>query len=377
MNRKHTTYNLITICLAILLIESVLTLAFPSLLRSRQDVEIPDKILNYRGNPKHLEHDKRGFRNPTDMAQADIVAMGDSQTYGTGVNSDDAWPRQLERLSLLKVYSMSFGGWGPTHSLILFDDALKLNPNLIIVSFYSGNDLYDSYDHVHHKGQVLKLKSSSSAIQEAIEYLEKEKSIEEQIGEKEDANTGTVIKRIKKYLLQHSNIYAIASTFYDKLFAAKSVSELAGLEKYNFNTTFTPDYRLKVLNLDDARIVEGHNIALRAIDEMNNNAKKYNKRFIVVLIPTKEFVFRNYAKNISSNYDNLVKNENKMWQITKEFFRQQNIEYFDAGLAMEASLIYGIQPYPITTDGHPNKDGHSTIARFLLAHIQKTKNANQ
>jgi hypothetical protein len=223
---------------------------------------------------------------------------------------------------------------------------------------------------------LLELKSSSADVQEAIEYLTKEDPIEKRIGGKADADTGGIIKRIKKYLLQHSNIYAIASTFYDKLFAAKSVSEPSRSDKFNFNTVFTPEYRLTVLNLDDARIAEGHRIALKAINEMNNLAKIYHKRFMVVLIPTKEFVFRNYAKNISSNYYKLVENESKMWQMTEEYFRQQNIEYFDAGLALEASLIYGIQPYQISTDGHPNKDGHSAIARFLLAHIQKTKNAD-
>ena len=374
MNKKHAIYNLITLCLAILLIELVLTLAFPSLLRSRQAVGIPDRVLTHRGNPEYLEHDRDGFRNPVHMAHADIVTLGDSQTYGTGVDSEDVWPRQLERLSSFTVYNMAFGGWGPTHSLILFDEALTLNPDIIIKAFYSGNDLYDSYNHVYNKGQLSELKTSSPDVLETIKYLKKEKSIEKQIGNKAEAHNGGIFKKINNYLLQHSNIYAIASAVYDKLSAAKSVSEPEQAEKYDLTTIFTPEYRLTVLNLDDARIAEGHRIALKAINEMNDLAKTYHKRFIVVLIPTKEFVFRNYAKNISPNYDNLIKNEYLMWQATKEYFRKQNIEYFDAGLALEASLLYGIQPYPTTTDGHPNKDGHSAIARDLLAHLQRTEN---
>ena len=375
--KKNIIYGLVTVCLAILLIELALTVAFPSLLRSTQDVEIPDRILTYRGNPEYIQHDKNGFRNPIDMVHADIVAMGDSQTYGTGVSSEDAWPRQLERLSVSKVYSMAFGGWGPTHSLILFDEALELAPDLIIEAFYAGNDLYDSYHHVYKKGQLLELKSSSSDVQETIEYLEKETPLEKKIGENLRTDNGDIIKKITKYLLQHSNIYAIMSAGYDKLFAEKSDGEPSGSANYNFNTIFTPDYRLTVLNLHDERVAEGHRIALRAIKKMSNIAKKYHKRFLVVLIPTKEFVFRNYAKNISSSYDILVRNENAMWLMTKEYLRQHNIEYFDAGLALEASLIDGIQPYKMTTDGHPNKDGHSAIAKFLALYIKTSGDANE
>lgn len=36
---------------------------------------------------------------------ADIVALGDSQIYGTGVFASEAWPRQLEDLSHMVVYS--------------------------------------------------------------------------------------------------------------------------------------------------------------------------------------------------------------------------------------------------------------------------------
>ena len=51
---------------------------------------IDDPDLVNRPNPKFPGHDRRGFRNPVALAKADIVALGDSQTYGTNVAAASA-----------------------------------------------------------------------------------------------------------------------------------------------------------------------------------------------------------------------------------------------------------------------------------------------
>jgi len=81
--------------------------------------ELPDPQLIYRGNPKFPEHDSNGFRNDSVPKTADIVAIGDSQTYGNGVSPDEAWPRVLARLSFCRVYSMALGGYGPLQYEVL------------------------------------------------------------------------------------------------------------------------------------------------------------------------------------------------------------------------------------------------------------------
>lgn len=47
-----------------------------------------------------------------------LFAIGDSFTFGIGVNGDDAYPSQLaRRLSTYQVYNMGWGGWGPNDIL--------------------------------------------------------------------------------------------------------------------------------------------------------------------------------------------------------------------------------------------------------------------
>ncbi|MFH0878275.1 MAG: hypothetical protein V2A34_01040 [Lentisphaerota bacterium] len=119
---------------------------------------IKDPLLVFRPNPAFPDHDPRGFRNMGNLKKADIVALGDSQTYGMGVKPQDAWPQQLEWITGQTVYNMAFGGYGPIHSLYLWDEAMMLHPRLVIEALYSGNDLYDSYEHVYDKGHFPELK---------------------------------------------------------------------------------------------------------------------------------------------------------------------------------------------------------------------------
>ena len=133
---------------------------------------IKDDRLGKRPNPAYPEHDRKGFRNARVPSQVDIVALGDSQTYGAGVKPQEAWPRQLESLSGASVYSIAYGGYGPTHSLILWEEAVALRPKVIIEALYSGNDLYDSFNHVYNQQQLPRLKSSDPRIRNAVKASE-------------------------------------------------------------------------------------------------------------------------------------------------------------------------------------------------------------
>lgn len=107
---------------------------------------IDDARLGVRGNPSHPEHDSLGFRNPRKPKTTHIVALGDSQTYGTSVRMNEAWPRILSARLNKDVYNMGLmGGYGPYHNYINLELALPLKPKWVIFGFYFGNDFYDSF----------------------------------------------------------------------------------------------------------------------------------------------------------------------------------------------------------------------------------------
>jgi hypothetical protein len=102
---------------------------------------------------------------------------------------------------------------------------------------------------------------------------------------------------------------------------------------------------------------------------MHESAVTRKIRFFVVLIPTKEAVFRQLWQHPSMSYRRLTENEECVWRRTKDFLEQNDIEYVDALPVLQEQLTTGIQPYQVSQDGHPNEHGHKAIAKLIAAHL--------
>ena len=365
---------------------------------------VPDERLIFRPNPAIPGHDSKGFRNPEVPTKAQIVALGDSQTYGTGVDAKEAWPRRLETMIGKTVYSMAFGGFGPVHSLILWDEAVALQPNVVIEAFYAGNDLWDSFNLVYNWKQLPELRSSDPALQASIREAEQSESIANRANkihkmalEKPNVAVGEESRNAtqngflpKRLLSQHSKIYGLLRrTKYEflswvhkrnnstretwireKAFAETHPESYQVYDDGQFQTIFMSEYRFSVLNLGDPRIAEGLEISLKAIKKMHQLATDRDIRFLVVLVPTKETVFRDLWKHPSTSYRSLIINEERFWSITKNFFSYNGIEYLDSLPVLKKQLALGIQPYPVSSDGHPNEHGHIAIADLVASHLR-------
>ena len=137
---------LLTICVSLFAAEFIARQFYPPidyLLANLED----DQILGHRILPNSGGHDDWGFRNYERPSSADIVAIGDSQTYGISATSSQSWPAHLSRISELNTYNMALGGYGALHYPHLLESkALELKPRIIIVGLYFGNDLVDAYN---------------------------------------------------------------------------------------------------------------------------------------------------------------------------------------------------------------------------------------
>ena len=399
LNKKQVSYSIILFFFIIGTLE--LTLSLLAVVSPRIDTivgtsdaipyTVPDEHLGDRPNPAYPGHDRLGFRNPKVPAKAQVIALGDSQTYGTGVESEDAWPRQLESMTGKIVYGMAFGGYGPTHSLILWDEAVALEPQIVIEAFYAGNDLFDSFNHVYNQGQLPALKSADPQSQHRVREAEHSKPIEKHVSQMYQMGATTVALSLPRRLLsQYSKLYGLLrrmrseftrlvskpnQTAQEEWESAKAFAKAcpAYCEVFShgqFKTIFTTAYRLAALNLGDPRIAEGLQISLRAIQRLHDAAIARNIRFLVLLIPTKETVFRKLWQNPSRTYSNLTEDEERFWRTTKDFLEENGIEYLDALPALQAQLAAGIQPYKVSQDGHPNKHGHRVIAELVTAYLK-------
>ena len=409
LDKKQAFFVLVSVLLVSAFLE--ITLALAAFVSPRVDRllaapwiswhSVPDERLGYRPDPAYPGHDGKGFRNPEVPAQAHIVALGDSQTYGVGVEAEDAWPRKLESMTGKTVYSMAFPGYGPIQSLILWDEAVALQPNVVIEAFYAGNDLYDSFQLVYNLEQFPELRTSDPELEARVREAEQSEPIQNRISRMIQLQTtvtmGTTVTRDgfspRRLLSQHSKIYGLlrrtkheSLRWVNKLNnapekeweTAKAFADAhqACCQEFSdgqFRTIFTSERRLSALNLADPRVVEGLQISVRALQRMHELAAARNIRFLVVLLPTKETVFRRLWQHPSTSYRSLTENEARVWTVIKDHLAHSGIEYLDALPVLREQLATGIQPYPVSHDGHPNEHGHKAIARLVAARLGSPK----
>jgi hypothetical protein len=115
------------------------------------DLDPEDRAL---GALERLPHDERGFCNPPHAAgrsRADLVAIGDSFTWCTAVAPESTWPARLEAHTGAAAYDLGVPGVGLHEYVeVLARFGLELQPKLVAVGLYGGNDLRDAARFVAH-----------------------------------------------------------------------------------------------------------------------------------------------------------------------------------------------------------------------------------
>ena len=371
----------------------------------------PDALLGLRGNPAHPEHDAHGFRSGREPAGKPwLLALGDSLTYGMNAPYEGAWPRQLSALVHRPVYSMAFGGYGPAHSWLLWDEAMELAPQVVVLAVYDGNDLYDAASLVYSKDAAAALRSGSAEVRAAMSgaYKVKRRALSRRAqtrreargaggarGESDEAdpearNAPLFLARSKLVgLLRGLRNGVMLEPVPEPAWDARTLDD-SGWERRKRRadgrddvlvvddaarrTILSPEYRLQALDLGLPRVREGLRITLEVIRDLHERALRRGVDFVVLMLPTKELVF---APDVPSDpteparrlLDDLVRNEEEVRAILEADLRSKGIAFLDALPALRAALTSGPPPYSAGIDGHPNGEGYRAIAQLVAAGV--------
>jgi hypothetical protein len=364
---------------------------------------IADPLLDVRGDPSSPEYDDAGFRNCRRAKRASVVVIGDSQTEGSGVARENAWPQRLARLREIDVYQMAFGSYGPGHYLSLVDEALALEPETLIVAVYTGNDLPGVYEWVYDKGRDDDLRSSDRRVLDALAAADRERGpIDAAWRETRDAEKGLtdrpILRWVRAHIEERSKLVALYSQLRWRLSGRNAslekdagTSDWSDLERttagvpahllYRFSddgvrTVFTPQARLAALDLEDPRIAEALRITLAMLDRIAALAAN-RVDLAVTLVPTKELVFKErvtaQAPSVPSAFTELVRAEEQIRDRIKAFLDQSGVRWIDPLPEMRRYLdtlsaaSAADSLYPDSWDGHPATPGHEAIARAVMA----------
>lgn len=118
--------------------------------------------------------DAKGFCNPpakAERASVDIVVVGNSFVYCTGVTPEDTSTSYLEDISHRTTYNLGVGGKGPYEYVeLLRHFGLALKPRVVIFNIYEGNDLGDaiSYQQFLETGRDRRAKRNE--IEDTLSY---------------------------------------------------------------------------------------------------------------------------------------------------------------------------------------------------------------
>ena len=343
----------------------------------------PDEILRLKINPNSRAHDSWGFRNKYVPERADIVAIGDSQTYGISALARYTWPETLERLTGKEVYNLAIGGYGPAEYFYLMEHkALQLKPDLIIAGFYLGNDLADSYEAVYTVPHWEDLRNPDLAIIDDTKGGGSGKPEEKKSPPPKTLRTGFkyITYVITDWFAGHSVLYRIVTETYlgDMIRQRRMIDRGEEIvmfrdNEHGINTGFTPETRLQGLDLTKPHLQEGLSLALGFFNRMNEAAEKNGIRFLVVIIPTKETVFEEFIEGNDSlsgsrKIDRLIENERQVNEIAKSYFEEHNISYLDV-LEPLRQAVPNEQIYPNNYNGHSNKNGYGIIAESIYQYL--------
>jgi hypothetical protein len=320
--------------------------------------------------------DEWGFRNRKVPESTDILAIGDSHTYGNTATMEDSWPYVAGRLTGRSVYNMALGGYGPNQYFYLFETkALKLKPRTIICGFYTGDDFENAFLITYGLDHWA--------------YLRELPADKVNFDIWEEPPAPSWHKKIRLWLSRHSVVYQIAfhASFLGHFQGNVQIRNAHQIDpaatalfvpEKHIEEAFLPKGILRRLDQNSESVREGMRITFKLFGQMNEVCRQHHIAFVVVVIPTKETVFSKYVEHnpklpLGDVLDGVVANERVARTKIFQFLTDAGITYVDPLPVLQKSVEHELYARSIG-DMHPNKNGYRVIGE-AVAESLKTSSA--
>jgi lysophospholipase L1-like esterase len=290
-----------------------------------------------------------GFRNPSPWPErADIVAVGDSLTFGHGVDDHQAWPAILSRaLPTSRVMNLGLGATGPQQYLRVYEVfGVSLRPQILLVGLFPYNDFWDTglFDRWLHSGvggnYMVWRDTGRSRKREATR------------------------PRLRDVVASSSDVLARHSYLFN-LLRQTSSSGKQRLRK-SLMYTFRDGTQVRLLpdDFEDKTIgAKPHRhecqLVLEALRLMQETAHEHGTRMLVVVQPSKEEV---YLPLLGVEFDDPARP-------VQEAMARLGIDYVNLTPLFREAAAAGRRLF-FEEDGHPNAEGYRLIAEGVLGHLR-------
>ncbi len=358
---------------------------------------VEDAVLGYRLSPYFLEADDRGYRNKVFMENADILAVGDSMTYGYTVGLDSSWPEQVSQMTGQTVYNAGIGGYGPCEYLEVARELTELKAKTIVLGIYLGNDMSGAYKSVYLEGRCSELRSQDKQVLDRVAKAEAESSLKNKaLGLGMDEVPHPFVQGlpdndyIQEYLSlkDYSALYRLVRKVYHSIrkFEWHRFGDGAGAETFEnskkrkgavafdqvpeLRTVFTnPGIEILAVDQADIRIAEGRRMTELTIVKFQEMASATDAQLLVVLIPSKTLVYSSVVEQFSSELPEVIFEHIRLDRILKKdiigFLDNRKFSYIDVTDELVEMISNKQNPYYDVPNEHPNAAGYKVIANAI------------
>jgi hypothetical protein len=368
MPQRTTSTNLIVLLVTIVFCVSIAEIAlriFTPYPVGDSSNKAADPDLGYRLSSDFPQADAAGFRNSA-SAPAEVLAIGDSHTYGNNVGPKSSWPAVLTRNSGLQIYNAGMGSYGIlTYHALLTSQCLP-KARAAIIALYLANDISGGGS----DGQIIADPSpfwqrEASAL--GLVWPERKRSRKEFKGY-------SLIDRLRTSSAIIGNVRAVIDY---------KQGMPPGEPFYEFPDGVQPILVEHVVTHDNATNLKNPDVATM-LDNLERMAATWSRQEAVkvgvMIVPARERVVYAYfekqgrlgelAPDFVSRLQNLIEMEKRCIQILSACalpYREALPEVLDA---FESELRAGRSIYPGTGSGHPLEAGYASYAAaaFALLH---------
>jgi lysophospholipase L1-like esterase len=319
----------------------------------------PNNTLIRAGRDFRASHhtDGYGFRNAWPWPEkVDIVTVGDSVTFGYGVEDDQAWPALLAKaLPHDRLINLGLIGAGPQQYLRVYETfGTKLHPKLLLVGFFAPNDFWDA------KAFDGWLKSGASGNYMVWRDFGKPKSTSLSL----DQSVGDLIIS----LLWRAHLLASKSRLYNlALYIRKNLGGFSQKDTKIFQasdgTRLELDVRDLAEKLKDVRPdSRAFTIAFEALHRLYSIARANGTNVLIVLQPSKEEVYLPLTGDTSTNAD--------LESPVGMMLAKLGIPYVNLLPGFRSRAAHGEVLF-FEVDGHPNARGYALITELVREYLKK------
>lgn len=295
----------------------------------------------------------RDYERPVLSNAKRILVMGDSMTFGFGVEMNETYSKYLERKLNSKgsKYEVFNAGWADGYSLDSYylylknDGIKKFKPDVIIVEFFVYNDITDiSLNRWVNDSNGLPIKITSPYYDvDGQNRLRSAKRVLPLL-------KNSIVQGIYESLLARSNLFVLIKSTISNMLTVSSANRV-------FDKQYNPDIQ------NEWEINENVLLAIKGI------ADKNNAKLLVVVMPVNFQVNDNLWNEYSASIGAGKLSRTKPDDLMKKFGSSHGIKVIDVYDSFHEE--YKKEPLFLRIDGHFNPEGHKLVADDIYNYLQQ------